>query len=98
MLTMGRYKSNPMAAHMVVPGLEGPMFERWLALFGATAGDLFAEGSAAVFRLKAERIAESLKMGLFFRPAQQHRDRLINLDPAAGTPPPGSAMEGEECA
>lgn len=98
MLTTGRYKGNPMAAHMAVRGIEEPMFERWLALFGETAGELFAEGSAAVFRLKARRIAESLKLGLFYRPAEQHRDRLTIPDRAVGTPRPDSAMEGEECA
>lgn len=73
MLTTGRYKGNPMAAHMAVEGIEGPMFERWLTLFGEAAGELFAEREAAIFRLKAQRIAESLKLGLFFRPAQQRR-------------------------
>lgn len=98
MLTTGRYKGNPLAAHMTVRSIEEPMFERWLTLFGETAGELFAEGPAAVFRLKARRIAESLKLGLFFRPAEQGRDGLTILPPAAGTPRPDSAREGEECA
>jgi hemoglobin len=98
MLTTGHYKGNPMAAHMAVQGIEEPMFERWLALFGETVGELFAEGPAAVFRLKARRIAESLKLGLFFRPAEQHRDRLTILHRPAGAPRLDSAMEGDECA
>jgi len=69
MLTTGRYKGNPMAVHMAVPGIAEPMFERWLALFGETAGELFTEPGAALFRLKAGRVAESLKLGLFYRPA-----------------------------
>ena len=47
MLATGRYKGDPMAAHMAVHGIEEPMFERWLALFGETAGELFAERPAA---------------------------------------------------
>ena len=67
MLTTGRYKGNPMAAHMkhlIEPGF----FDRWLALWRETAGELFAPGPAAQFRAKAERIAESLKLALFYRP------------------------------
>jgi hemoglobin len=45
------------------------MFARWLALFRATAEELFPAELAASFREKSERIAESLKLGLFYRPA-----------------------------
>lgn len=75
MLTTGRYKGNPMAAHLAVPGIAEPMFARWLTLFGETADELFAEEPAGIFRLKADRIAESLKLGLFYRPA--HASGLV---------------------
>src|ERR1700747_2582280 len=68
MLTTGRYKGNPLAVHLCVDGLEAGMFARWLALFRATAEELFAPELAASFREKSERIAESLKLGLFYRP------------------------------
>jgi hemoglobin len=64
MLTTGRYKGNPMAAHMEHP-IEPPFFDRWLALWRETTGELFAPPIAARFRDKAERIAESLKLALF---------------------------------
>jgi hemoglobin len=67
MLTSGRYKGNPMAAHMKHP-LRPDFFTRWLALWGETADELFVPEEAARFRHKAERIAESLKLGLFYRP------------------------------
>jgi hemoglobin len=67
MLTTGRYKGNPMAAHVKHP-IEPAFFERWLALWRETAVELFAPVLAARFRDKAERIAESLKLALFFRP------------------------------
>lgn len=66
MLTTGRYKGNPMAAHMQVEGIAESLFPRWLALFRATAEELFPPDVAAIFRLKSERIAESLKLGLFY--------------------------------
>jgi hemoglobin len=68
MLTSGRYKGNPVIAHRRVEGIEMPMFERWLALFGETCGELFEDDIAAVFRAKATRIAESLKLAVFYRP------------------------------
>ena len=67
MLSSGRYQGNPMAAHLKHP-LEPVFFERWLALWRETAAELFAPELAAAFRTKAERIAESLKLALFFRP------------------------------
>lgn len=68
MLTTGRYKGNPLAVHLALPPLSPAMFERWLALFDETASALFAPHIAAVFHLKAERIAASLQLGLFYRP------------------------------
>jgi len=69
MLTTGRYKGNPLGVHMGVAGLEASMFARWLALFRATAEEQFPPELAASFREKSERIAESLQLGLFYRPA-----------------------------
>lgn len=71
MLTTGRYKGNPLAVHMRVAGLESGMFGRWLALFRATAEELLPPELAASFRVKSERIAESLQLGLFYRPGKR---------------------------
>jgi len=67
MLTTGRYKGNPMATHMRQP-IEPPFFDRWLALWRETVGELFTPDIAARFAEKAERIGESLKLALFFKP------------------------------
>jgi hemoglobin len=67
MLTSGRYKGNPMAAHLKLP-IEPPFFARWLALWQETAAELFTPDLALQFKAKAERIAESLKLALFYRP------------------------------
>lgn len=68
MLTSGRYKGNPVAVHKRLVGIEIAMFNRWLALFGETCHELFAPEPAADFISKAERIAESLKLAMFYRP------------------------------
>jgi hemoglobin len=68
MLTSGRYKGNPVAVHLRIVGMEPRLFGRWLELFGETCGDLFDERLGEAFRAKAIRIAESLKLALFYRP------------------------------
>jgi hemoglobin len=68
MLTTGRYKGNPVAKHVVIPGVKPELFARWLELFDATCRELFDDVTGEAFRIKAERIAESLKLALFYRP------------------------------
>jgi hemoglobin len=68
MLSSGQYKGNPVAAHVRLDGMEPHLFERWLKLFGEACDELFGETEADAFRAKAARIAESLKLALFYRP------------------------------
>jgi hemoglobin len=68
MLTSGRYKGNPVAVHLRIEGMVPRLFDRWLELFGETCGELFDDSLAEAFRAKALRIAESLKLALFYRP------------------------------
>ncbi len=67
MLTSGAYKGDPVGAHRPLP-IEPEFFDRWLALWGATAAELFAPEQAGALVAKAERIGDSLKLALFFRP------------------------------
>lgn len=67
MLASGRYSGNPVAVHRLVGNLDRPMFARWLALFEATAAELFAAEPAARFVIKAHRIADSLQLALFHK-------------------------------
>ncbi len=67
MLGARRYQGNALAPHRKHP-LEPAMFDRWLALWGETADDLFAPSAADALKGRAQRIAESLKLGLFFKP------------------------------
>ena len=70
MLTTGRYKGNPVVKHLVIPGMKPQLFERWLARFDATSCELFDDATSEAFRIKAELIAESLKLALFYRPVR----------------------------
>jgi hemoglobin len=68
MLTTGRYKGNPLAAHMKhVEAISPALFERWLALWRETTDELLTPAAAKQLQAKAERIAESLQLGLVFR-------------------------------
>ena len=68
MLTSGRYKGNPMAAHLRHAGsIQAHMFDRWLSLWRETAAEELGPDDAAAVAAKADRIAESLKLGLYFK-------------------------------
>jgi hemoglobin len=57
-----------LAKHLKLEGMEAHLFDRWLALFAETCNDLFEDTVAKAFIAKAERIAASLKIALFYRP------------------------------
>ncbi len=68
MLTTGRYKGNPMAVHMKQKAAIQPsMFGRWLELWRETARENLDERGSTAVIAKAERIAESLQVGMFFK-------------------------------
>ena len=62
-LMSGRYHGQPMEKHMTLP-VDAEHFDRWLALFEATAAELCPPPAAAHFIERAHRIAQSLEMGL----------------------------------
>lgn len=68
MLTSGRYKGNPMAAHLRHKSIRPFHFDRWLALFRETAQQVCPPDAASAFIDRAERIADSLQRGMFFNP------------------------------
>ncbi|RYD57226.1 MAG: group III truncated hemoglobin [Sphingomonadales bacterium] len=71
MLTSGRYKGQPMVAHVRhEQRMTRENFDRWLALWRRTSDELLAPEAAALFQEKADRIAESLQLGVQF-----YRDR-----------------------
>lgn len=68
MLTSGRYKGNPTAAHLKHKlRLEPRMFDRWLALWREVTSELVPGPRAEALQEKADRIAQSLQLALWFR-------------------------------
>jgi hemoglobin len=68
MLMSGSYKGSPMIAHMRLKAVRPDHFQRWLTLFREAAVELCEPAAAALFIAKAENIARSLQLGMFFRP------------------------------
>ncbi|WP_348628351.1 group III truncated hemoglobin [Mesorhizobium sp. WSM4313] len=64
----GDYHGRPVPAHVKLTDVTESDFDIWLAVFGETAAELFEPETAAIFIERAERIAASLKLAMFFRP------------------------------
>ncbi len=62
-LMSGAYHGQPMRKHLALP-VDAAHFDRWLELFAATATDLCPPRAAARFIELAERVAESLELGV----------------------------------
>lgn len=80
LLMTGRYAGRPMPAHIKIDtgqseagadgqsgsGLDETHFARWLGLFRATVAELCTPPQAALFEDRAQKIAQSLLMGIRF--------------------------------
>ena len=67
MLTTGRYKGQPMVAHVQhAKQMTADNFARWLELWREVSGELLSPAVAKAFQQKADRIAESLQLGVQF--------------------------------
>ena len=79
-LMSGRYHGQPMEKHMKLP-VDAEHFDRWLALFARTAEQECLPAAAAHFVDRAQRIAQSLELGIACRsgvllaPAERYRTR-----------------------
>jgi len=67
LLMSKRYHGRPVPAHLKIPDLDRPHFERWLELFRSAARDLCPPDAAALFEDRAERVAQSLQLSLDFQ-------------------------------
>ncbi|WP_295805833.1 group III truncated hemoglobin [uncultured Nitratireductor sp.] len=67
MLKDGSYHGRPVPAHVKLNSVVEADFDIWLDLFRQTVADLCTPAVAAVFVERAERIAKSLKLAMFFR-------------------------------
>ena len=63
----GTYRGNPMAAHQRHP-VRAEHFDHWLALWRVTCAEVLDDAGAALMIDYAERIGQSLKLGLGLRP------------------------------
>ncbi len=72
MLKDGSYQGRPVPAHLRLKTVVEDDFAIWLRLFAETAHELCPVGVADIFVERAERIAQSLKLAMFFRlPAER---------------------------
>lgn len=75
MLTSGRYKGQPMVAHLKHAGdMTRENFRRWLRLWAEVTEEELGPHAAAAFQEKAGRIAESLQLGV-----QYHRKPEVTV-------------------
>ena len=65
-LMTGRYHGQPMQAHLKLP-VAAEHFDRWIAIFEATANELCPPQAAAHFIERARRIADSFELGMAAR-------------------------------
>jgi hemoglobin len=66
LLGTGVYHGNPLQKHRNLPTFDISLFDRWLSLFAETAHHLYAVEIADLLIEKSKRIADSLKLGLFY--------------------------------
>ncbi|HEY1890461.1 MAG TPA: group III truncated hemoglobin [Steroidobacteraceae bacterium] len=62
-LMTGIYHGRPMEKHLLLP-VDGRHFDRWLRLFREAAHEVCPAVAAAHFIERAERVAQSLEMGI----------------------------------
>lgn len=68
-LSSGTYSGRPMPVHMALKNVEPFHFAQWLELFENTLKDLAPTSEAKdYFMERANRIAQSLSLGMFYRP------------------------------
>jgi len=87
MLTSGRYKGDPVAAHLPHTGaMTQAAFTRWLDLWRATTNELLAADFALAMQSKAERIAQNLSLAMAYRSGPGGRGGIPLQDPRAKAP------------
>ena len=84
-LMSGRYHGQPMVAHLPLP-VDTPHFDRWLEIFAQAVHDVCPPAAAAHFLERAQRIAESLELGITAQRRQIRPKRIasVNLVSAEG--------------
>lgn len=63
-LRTASYRGNPMAVHRALPNVHAGHFQHWLGLWRETARETLDADAAALMLDYAERIGQSLRMGM----------------------------------
>jgi hemoglobin len=74
-LMSGRYHGQPMPVHAALP-IEPHHFDRWLQLFARTAREVCPPPAAQYFIERAQRIADSLELGIAARRGEIREARV----------------------
>jgi hemoglobin len=91
-LMTGRYHGQPMPLHMNLP-IAAAHFDRWIALFEETAGELCPPRAAAHFIERARRIADSFELGMAARRGEIARPRFSSVErQSVGAPAPAEQV------
>ena len=78
LLGTGRYMGRPMPAHIAIPELADPHFQRWLSLFRMTVEELCPPAVAALFVERAEVIGNNFRLRIAqFRGEDPHQLKLM---------------------
>ncbi len=72
LFSSGEFMGNPMLKHIVIPGLDRALFDRWLLLFGETLDELGDAAAREHVHSRARMIAASLLHGIT---ANQNRQK-----------------------
>jgi len=71
LLASGRYKGNPMMAHLAIPQMDHQHFSRWIELWRQTTTEIFGAEISAALVTKASSMGERLiKASTLVREAQ----------------------------
>jgi hemoglobin len=60
LLASGRYKGNPMMAHLPIPQMDKQHFSRWIELWRETTAEVFGPEISAALVAKASTMGERL--------------------------------------
>lgn len=70
-LSAGRYKGNPMMAHLPIPEMDSRHLDRWLCLWERTLSEIFEPEVAEIFLGKAIMVGERfVSVSRYMREAQ----------------------------
>jgi len=93
-LMTGRYHGQPMQAHLELR-IAAEHFDRWIAIFEATASELCPPEAATHFIDRARRIADSFELGMAMRQGKIASPRFSTV--VRQSVRPSSAAEPVSC-